>query len=106
MVEPRPKYMPIGQVSRAINVEAHVIRYWQTKFGAWVKPKRSQSGHRYFKKQDIEALETIKILLWGLGFTIDGARLFLKSGEGLCPDCRASIMQTVRAMQGATNERP
>ena len=71
-------YFKIGEVSQILSIESHVIRYWETEFPA-IKPIKSKSGQRLFRRSDIEVLNLIKDLLYGQKFTIEGARRHLKS---------------------------
>ncbi|MFH1436274.1 MAG: MerR family transcriptional regulator [Pseudomonadota bacterium] len=71
-------YFKIGEVSQLLSIEPHVIRYWETEFPV-IKPIKSKSGQRLFRRSDIEVLNLIKDLLYGRKFTIEGARRHLKS---------------------------
>ena len=66
-------YFRIGEVARILSVEPHVIRYWESEFKS-VKPVRSKSDQRLYRKKDVEALLVIKKLLYDEHFTISGAR--------------------------------
>lgn len=74
---PDKKYFKIGEVAELIGVEPHVLRYWQTQFPQ-VKPQKSRSGHRLYRRRDVESLLTIRDLLHVQRFTIAGARQALK----------------------------
>ncbi|MGQ0643975.1 MAG: MerR family transcriptional regulator [Elusimicrobiota bacterium] len=71
------EYFSIGDVGRIAGVRPHVLRYWESKFGA-LKPGRRGSGHRKFTRRDVEAILQIKELLYDRRFTITGAKKFLK----------------------------
>jgi DNA-binding transcriptional MerR regulator len=73
-------YFKIGEVSEIIGVEAYVLRYWETEFEL-LKPSKAPSRHRLYKKKDVELLLEIKRLLYGEGFTIEGARKRLKDSR-------------------------
>ncbi len=70
---PDKAYFRIGEVARILSVEPHVIRYWESEFKS-VKPVRSKSDQRLYRKKDVEALLVIKKLLYDEHFTISGAR--------------------------------
>lgn len=70
---PDKAYFRIGEVARILSVEPHVIRYWESEFKS-VKPVRSKSDQRLYRKKDVEALLVIKKLLYEEHFTISGAR--------------------------------
>ena len=66
----------IGEVSRLTATKAFVLRYWETEF-PMLQPVKSPSGHRLYRREDIETVFEIKRLLYDEGFTIAGARRFL-----------------------------
>jgi len=71
-------YFRIGEVSQLVGVDAHVLRYWETEF-SFIKPFRGKSKQRLYRRQDVENLLQIRELLHRLGFTINGARNYLKA---------------------------
>lgn len=77
---PDKLYFRIGEVSRIAGVPAYVLRFWESEFKA-IKPKRTSSGQRLYRKKDIEMVLTIRDLLYEKKFTIEGARRFLKTGR-------------------------
>jgi DNA-binding transcriptional MerR regulator len=70
---PDKLYFKIGEVSELLGVEPHVLRYWETEFAA-LSPKKSGTGHRLYRRKDVELLLRIKHLLYEKRFTIEGAR--------------------------------
>jgi len=76
---PEKPFFRIGEVSRLTATKAFVLRYWETEF-PMLQPVKSPSGHRLYRRQDIETVFEIKRLLYEEGFTIAGARRHL-SGE-------------------------
>ncbi len=73
---PDKLYFRIGEVSRVSGVKPHVLRYWETEFPA-ITPKKSGSGHRLYRRKDVELILEIKRLLYEERFTIEGARKYL-----------------------------
>jgi len=71
----------IGEVSRLTGTKAFVLRYWETEF-PMLQPVKSPSGHRVYRKQDVEMVLKIKRLLYDEGFTIAGARRHLRELNG------------------------
>ena len=67
----------IGEVSRLTATKAFVLRYWETEFPT-LEPVKSPSGHRLYRREDIETVFEIKRLLYDEGFTIAGARKHLE----------------------------
>jgi len=85
---PDKLYFKIGEVSEILGVEAYVLRYWETEF-TQLAPKKSGTGHRLYRRKDVELLLRIKHLLYEKRFTIEGARQTLQS-EGRPPRTRAA----------------
>jgi DNA-binding transcriptional MerR regulator len=70
---PDKLYFKIGEVSDLLGVEPYVLRYWESEFTA-LSPKKSGTGHRLYRRKDVEMLLRIKHLLYDKKFTIEGAR--------------------------------
>lgn len=77
-------YRTISEVAEDIDVPAHVLRFWESKFPA-VKPLKRGGGRRYYRPEDVEALRRIRKLLYEDGFTIRGVQKLLKSHGGKPP---------------------
>ena len=77
---PDKLYFKIGEVAKLADVPTHVLRYWETEFSD-IRPKRANSKQRLYRRKDVELILQIKTLLHGEGYTIAGARKFLKSGQ-------------------------
>src|SRR3989442_9797210 len=75
---PDKLYFRIGEVSTLLGVEPYVLRYWETEFPS-LAPKKSGTGHRLYRRKDVELLLRIKHLLYEKRFTIEGARQSLQS---------------------------
>jgi DNA-binding transcriptional MerR regulator len=69
----------ISEVSILLNVPAHVLRFWETRFPQ-IKPVKRSGGRRYYRPEDISLLTRIRELLYGEGYTIKGAQQVLKTG--------------------------
>jgi DNA-binding transcriptional MerR regulator len=72
-------YFKIGEVAEIVGVAAHVLRYWESEF-AIIKPQKSRSQQRVYRRKDVENLLRIKHLLYERKFTIAGARQELRKG--------------------------
>ena len=55
-----------------------MLRYWETEFSV-LSPKKSGTGHRLYRRKDVELLLRIKHLLYEKRFTIEGARQSLQA---------------------------
>jgi DNA-binding transcriptional MerR regulator len=75
---PDKLYFRIGEVSKLCRLPAYVLRFWETEFPQ-LKPVKSSTGQRMYRKKDVEAVVRIKTLLYDEGFTIAGARQQLRS---------------------------
>lgn len=74
---PDKLYFKIGEVSEIAGVPSYVLRFWETEFKR-IKPMRTDSGQRLYRKKDVELVLKIKHLLYEKKFTIQGANQFLK----------------------------
>jgi DNA-binding transcriptional MerR regulator len=70
---PDKLFFKISEVCDIVGVEPYVLRFWETEFPNFA-PEKSKSGHRVYKKRDVENVLRIKELLYDRGFTIAGAR--------------------------------
>lgn len=82
-------YYSIGQVSKEVGVDAHVLRYWETEFKE-LNPKKNRSGKRLYKVEDVDLAKRIKELLHVERYTIEGARMKLKSDKSQGTDDKRS----------------
>jgi DNA-binding transcriptional MerR regulator len=78
---PDKMYFRIGEVSELTQTKAYVLRYWETEFPT-LRPTKTRSGHRHYRRKDVETILEIKRLLYQEGFTIEGARKQLASNSG------------------------
>ncbi len=70
-------FRTISEVAQHLNVEQHVLRFWETKFSQ-IKPLKRGGGRRYYRPEDVTVLERIYSLLYKEGYTIKGAQNVLK----------------------------
>jgi DNA-binding transcriptional MerR regulator len=80
-VIPEKSLFRIGEVSRLTATKTFVLRYWESEFPT-LQPVKSPSGHRLYRREDIETVFEIKRLLYEKGFTIAGARRHLTEQNG------------------------
>ena len=91
---PDKLYFRIGEVARLCKVESYVLRFWESEFSQ-LKPNKSGTGQRLYRKRDVEMALQIKRLLHEQGYTIAGARQLLQA-EG----------REARRSQGSQHELP
>lgn len=73
---PDKLYFRIGEVSRLAGIKPYVLRFWETEFPG-LGPKKSGTGHRLYRRKDVEMVLEIKRLLYDKRYTIEGARKLL-----------------------------
>ena len=78
VVIPDKLYFRIGEVSRLCRLPAYVLRFWETEFPQ-LRPIKSGTGQRMYRRRDVENVLVIKRLLYEEGFTIAGARQQLRA---------------------------
>lgn len=86
---PDKLYFRIGEVSELADTKPYVLRYWETEFPS-LKPGKSATGHRLYKRPDVEMVLEIKRLLYEQGFTIEGARKHLAGNSGAVAETKSS----------------
>lgn len=79
----------IGEVSEALGIKPHVLRYWEQQF-ALLKPMKRSGGRRYYRPSDVEMVEAIDRLVNQEGYTLKGAEAVLRSAGGSDLDRRTS----------------
>jgi DNA-binding transcriptional MerR regulator len=77
---PEKRYYSIGELAKAFDVNASLIRFWDKEFDI-LKPKKNAKGNRMFTPEDVKNLQLIYHLVKERGFTLDGARVHLKEGQ-------------------------
>lgn len=73
---PNRLYFKIGDVARICEVETYVLRFWETQFPQ-LKPNKSGTGQRLYRRREVELALEIKRLVHGEGYTLSGARQVL-----------------------------
>lgn len=75
---PDKNYFKIGEAARIVGVEPHTVRYWESTFKE-LKPAKTRSRQRLFRRRDVEMLLLIRSLLHEQRFTIEGAQEQLRA---------------------------
>lgn len=73
-------YFKIGDVARLCGVETYVLRFWESQFPQ-LKPNKSGTGQRLYRRRDVEMALEIKRLVHADGYTLAGARTVLEQGQ-------------------------
>lgn len=79
------KYYTIGEVASLFGVATSLIRFWESEFDN-ISPKKNRKGNRQFTKEDIESVKLIYHLVKEKGFTLQGAKEFLKQDSQTMKD--------------------
>jgi DNA-binding transcriptional MerR regulator len=74
-------FRTISEVADWLGIQAHVLRFWESKF-TQVKPIKRAGGRRYYRPADMMLLGGIKQLLHEDGLTIKGVQKILRE-EGM-----------------------
>src|SRR5271165_4173316 len=101
---PDKLYFKIGEVSDLLGVEPYVLRYWESEFPV-LSPKKSGTGHRLYRRKDVELLLRIKHLLYDKKFTIEGARMALQEKNAkAAPVSQAELFPAASPLPGIRQE--
>lgn len=74
-------FRTISEVADELDVQQHVLRFWETKFSQ-IRPLKRGGGRRYYRPEDVDLLKTIHKLLYSEGYTIKGVqKLFREKGK-------------------------
>ena len=70
---PAKRYFTIGEVAELCAIKPHVLRYWEQEF-TQLRPMKRSGNRRYYQRHEVQMIRRIRDLLYGQGFTINGAR--------------------------------
>ncbi len=70
-------FKTISEVATELNIQQHVLRFWEKKFSV-IKPMTRGGGRRYYRPEDIVLLKSIQNLLYSEMYTISGVQRLLK----------------------------
>src|SRR5690606_6384776 len=94
---PEKLYYSIGEVAKAFDVNASLIRFWEKEFEV-ISPKKNKKGNRYFTQQDIKNLKLIYHLVKERGYTLDGAKTALDEKQNIKEEVKLiTRMEYIRA---------
>jgi len=107
---PDKLYFKIGEVSKLACVAPHVLRYWESEFKE-IQPKRANSNQRLYRREDVDIVLLIKMLLHEQGYTLIGAKKFLADKNKLIgfekdvstPNCLGTIKEELLAVKKMLN---
>ena len=73
-------FRTISEVSNEVNIPAHVLRFWETKF-PHINPLKRSGNRRYYRPEDVKLIIRIKTLLYDNGYTVKGVQKLLKEND-------------------------
>ena len=73
-------FRTISEVSIEIDIPAHVLRFWETKFPN-INPLKRSGNRRYYRPEDVKNIIKIKTLLYDNGYTVKGVQKLLKEND-------------------------
>lgn len=91
------KYFTIGEVAEELGVATSLIRFWESEFDI-IKPRKNRKGNRQFTKTDITNVKLIYHLVKGKGYTLQGARDFIKNGVDETSD-KVALIQSLKKVR-------
>lgn len=80
MEEIEKKYYKIGEVAEMFNVNASLLRYWETQFPE-IQPFKNKKGDRYYTLNDVEVIKTIHYLTKTKGYKLKGVKEALRTNR-------------------------
>jgi DNA-binding transcriptional MerR regulator len=72
-------FRTISEVAAELDLEPHVLRFWQSQFRQ-VRPVQRAGGRRYYRPEDVDLLRRIRSLLYDEGYSIKGVKRRLNEG--------------------------
>ena len=79
-LSPDKRYYSIGELAKAFDVNASLLRFWDKEFDI-LKPRKNATGNRMFTPEDVKNIQLIYHLVKERGFTLEGAKIHLKEGQ-------------------------
>ena len=70
-------FLTIGEVAEKLDLPAHVLRFWETRFEE-LEPAKRAGGRRYYRPRDVALATALRALLYGQGYTIKGVQRLLR----------------------------
>lgn len=68
----------ISDAARQVQVESHVLRYWEEELNLPIK--RNKQGHRYYTESDVDFFKEVKKMK-DTGIQLKAIRLYMKDGQ-------------------------
>jgi DNA-binding transcriptional MerR regulator len=95
---PERVFYRIKDVCTITGLKPHVLRYWEQEFKD-IRPLKSPTGQRLYKRKDLDTILTIKRLLYEDRLTIEGAKRYLSKRKGLMKEIKAELMEILEILK-------
>lgn len=92
--KPDQMFFKIGDAARIVGVKTYILRYWENEFKRFLRPLKTKSQQRIYRKKDVLYALVIKGLVYDRGFTIEGAK---KKLAGLMQSAEAQWKDSIRS---------
>ncbi len=92
----------IREVCEFTGLKPHILRYWEQEFRD-IRPTKSSKGQRLYRRRDLDAIFTIKKLLYEKRYTIDGARKYLHTQKTLMNEIKEDLREIVKLLSEGDN---
>jgi DNA-binding transcriptional MerR regulator len=92
------RYYSIGEVAEMFAVNASLLRHWETEFDT-IRPKKNRKGERQYTQKDVETIRLIYGLVKDKGFTLQGAKDFLKTKNQQEAE-KGAIIESLEKLKG------
>lgn len=92
------RYYSITEVARLFGVTTSLVRYWEQQF-EFLRPHKSSKGDRRFTPDNIKQFETIYHLVKEQGYTLAGAKRYLKDEKENIRQ-KEDALKTLRRLRG------
>src|SRR3989442_15091931 len=104
VVLPDKEYFRIGEVARIVGVKPYVLRYWETEFKRDIRPERTRSNQRMYRRRDVQTFLEIKRLRYEEKLEVGGARKRLRGPGAVVAPAEARDTERVPAEAGAATK--
>ena len=92
------RYYSIGEVAEMFAVNASLLRHWETEFDT-IRPKKNRKGERQYTQKDVETIRLIYGLVKDKGFTLQGAKDFMKQKSQQDAE-RGAVIESLEKLKG------
>ncbi len=100
-------YRTISEAAEELDLQQHVLRFWETKFSV-IRPVKLAGSRRYYRAQDIKILAAIKSLLYMRGYKISGVQRILKEKKiaGLLEEAQGgALSQNIAGLEDNVEQK-